>query len=346
MFDRTRLTRLFCAVPICLALCTFATSCGGDKPDSKGASTGSLADDMPVPPADAQYTLMVRDFPEPSHVQDSRDAQNLLRQSTGMKDWYIVHSENHSTLYYGYYRCIDPRDPKDGAEGQRAINDQNKVRAITDSDGNRLFGACLLLGIDTPDPQENPAWDITRTNGYWSIEVAVFTHSADRKQRAVDAVREARNEGYEAYYYHGPTASSVCIGSWPAEAAVEIDTDKQNVDPDKPLVVTNTPLAPEIAGPLQKSNIQTIAPHVDVQDLTLTKALGQWKEHAVNGYTLMQTVIDPVTHQQTTQPERPFLFKIPHDQNTPNLANNDSPVIAPPVQTPDPGIGQLRGLGE
>jgi len=148
----------------------------------KSAPNANPADDMPVPPSDAQYTIYCRDYPEASHVQDSRDVQRLLGQVTNMKKWYVVHAADHSTLYYGFYRSINPRDPKDGAEGQRAIDDLNTIRQMQDSEGNRLFSTSLPVLIDTPDPQANPAWDITKSAGYWSIEIATYSNTPDRQQ--------------------------------------------------------------------------------------------------------------------------------------------------------------------
>jgi hypothetical protein len=350
----------FCLAAVLAApLCIFATSCGNEGKaadanvnfaSARPANNANLAEEMPVPPADAQYTLYCRDFAEPNHVQDSRDAQHMLGQTIGLKKWYVVHSSDHSTLYYGFYRCINPRDSKDGAEGQRAIDDLNKIRQMQDSDGNRIFSASLPVPIDAPDPQANPAWDITKSKGYWSIEIAAFTNSSDRKQRAVDAVREARAEGVEAYYYHGQTASSVCVGSWPQESAVEITPETQNTDPDANLVVTNKPLTAEYTSQLHKNNAEAVAPHVEVQDLTLTQALGKWKEHSVNGYTMMQPGIDPVTHQETTTPERPFLFKIPHPDPLDTMTDTATVAPPPPIQNNDhatsPGVGQLRSLGD
>jgi hypothetical protein len=206
---------------------------------------------------------------------------------------------------------------------------------MQDSDGNRVFSASLPVPIDSPDPQANPAWDIARTNGYWSIEIGTFANTPDRKQRAVNAVRDARADGVEAYYYHGPTASSVCIGCWPQEAAIEITPDQQNTNPDLPLLVTNTPMAPEIAEGYQKQNVQTAAPRVDVQDPTLTHELSVWKEHSVNGFTLKD--------------EKPFLFKIPHKDPLDTMTPADSPTIAPPTPNTEqhaPGVGQLRSVGD
>jgi hypothetical protein len=311
-------------------------------------AAGSAASEMPDIPKDAQFTIVCRTFQEESHVQDSRQAQQMLFSSTNMKKWYVVHAADHSTLYYGFYRNNDPRDPNDGPEGQRAINDLNAIRAMTDSQGNRVFSESLLVGIDAPDPQANPAWDITRTKGTWSVEIACFTGTADRKERAVQAVAEARKMGIEAYYYHGETASSVCLGCWPADAAVEVTVEQTNTDPNKPVVITPKPLAPSIAGPLAQRGIQSAADHIDVLDPTLTQALNKYPEHDTNGET--HVVTDPVTHMQKIV-ERPFIFKIPHKDQ---LADNPddhfrapmTPAAAPPTPTQDPDLGHLRSLGE
>lgn len=224
------------------------------------------------------------------------------------------------------------RDPADGAEGQRAIDDLNAIRAMTDSQGNRLFSEALPFGIDAPDPQANPAWDITRVKGMWSIEVASFT-LATRKQDAVDTVREMRSHGIEAYYYHGATISSVCIGCWPAEAAIRVSSEQQNTDSNQPLVVTPQPLAPSISVPLAKEGIKSISDHVDIQDPTLTQAMMKWKEHATNSQT--KVTIDPVTQQQVVA-EKSFLFEIPHKDPLDTIAGTtaDDPGTPAEVQAP------------
>ena len=326
-------------------------SCNDTKPPAdkdafKPALSGSADAETPVPPKDAQYTIACKVFSEDGHVQDSRDARKMLYDATNLKKWYVVHSADHSTLYYGFYRTMDPHDPTDAAEGKRAIDDQNTIRGMQDSQGNRIFSESLIVAVDSADPEANPAWDIMRSHGYWSVEIAVFKNSPDRKQRAVQAVREARSSGVDAYYYHGPNASVVCIGSWPQEAAVEVN---ENTDPDAPLVVTSTPLAPEVADPLNKMGIKTIAPHVDIVDPTLTEVLNKWKEHSVNGYTLMRDEVDPITREHRTVAERPFLFKIPEtdplDAASPSQSDRQAPIMTVPPEHA-PGTGQLPSLGD
>ena len=268
-----------------------------------------------------------------------------------MKDWYVSHSSDHSTLYYGYYRSINPRDPNDGDEGRRAIDDQNKIRAMATSDGQRLFSECLLVPVDAPDPQANPAWDIARTKGSWSIEIASFTTS-HRKTDAVNACAEARKQGNEAYYYHGETASSLCIGCWPEDSAVEFSPEAQNVDPNATLFVTNVPMDPTVAANLhQTTGMNTVSTRVTIPDPTLIAAIRKWPWHATDGATHMK--VDPLTNQATDVPvEKSFLFRIPHKDPLDTMAAGGgevgTPVLPPPpVQRPaGPGEAQLRSIGQ
>ena len=323
------------------------------------AATVSAYDEMPTPPKDAAYTIYCQAYAGPDHQDVARQVRDALRANTPLTKWYLVHGDQQSTLYYGFYGSIDKRslDPAEAAEGQRAIDDLDAIRTLHDSRGVRLFSASLPVAINTPDPTANPAWDITRTGAYWSLEVAVFKDTADRKLRAVEAVADARKEGFDAYYYHGPHASSVCIGAWPKAAATEVDVKDQNIDPDRPLVVTNAPLSPAFAKGLDP-NVQAAAPQVDPVDPSMIQALATWKAHAVNGYVRMQP--DPVTHKATDVAiDRPFLFKVPmianggggDGQQLPTVDTTASLSLTPDTAatTPPPaapGSGRLRGLDD
>ena len=66
----------------------------------------------------------------------------------------------------------------------------------------------LIVPIDSPDPVAPPEWNLANAKGYWSLQIAAYKDSPKRKEAAVEAVREARKNGVEAYYYHGETTSS------------------------------------------------------------------------------------------------------------------------------------------
>jgi hypothetical protein len=306
---------------------------------------------MPIPPKGAQYTLFCQRIVGPDHYERSRALRKALHDSTPMKDWYVVHSGDYSTLYYGFYRTIDRRDPVDGKEGQRAINDLDAIRAMTDANGMRPFSASLPARIDSPDPSANPAWDLSRTDGYWSLQIAAYKDSPDRKEAAVESVRAARAQGIEAYYYHGPTISSVCIGSWPREAAREIDVAQQNVNPDAPVVVTAKPMSPNLAKQYNERGITTAAPEVVPVDPTLLEAMRRFPDEAINGQVMAHRMKDPTTGVEKLVPDRSFLVKISHqdvsDDETMPRAGEGAPAGVP-MEKPDerPGMGRLKSLGD
>jgi hypothetical protein len=342
----------------CRALLSFAAftamgfACGGCPPKAIDGDTNfnhvatdapvNATKEMPAIPKDAQYTIYCRNFTEENRVQDARLAQQQLIATTKFKKWYVVHAADHSTLYYGFYSSIDPHDTKNGVEGQRAIDDQNSIRELVSSEGTRVFPECLLVNIETPDPDANPDWDITRAKGEWSIEIGSFT-TVDRKQKAVEAVRQARTEGTEAYYYHGDTASSVCIGCWPADAAVEVTMKDQILDPTAPVVAGNTGFSPDYIRNLEKTGVQTATPQVNIQDITLTSALAKWPEHSTDGYT--RTLNAGTSNAKAV--ERSFLFRIPHRDTVDTMAAAHAapaPATVAPRKT-GPAPGELPSLG-
>src|SRR5215208_2762827 len=188
--------------------------------NSTPQSAQQASDPLPTIPKDAEWTILCATFSGPDHASQARAARSNLINQTKMRDWYIIHGQGQTTLYYGFYRSIN--DPKDAKETARAQNDRKTIAALSDpASGARLFPAVILTKLDTPDPSSPPEWDLTRAQGMYSLQIAVYKDSPDRRAAAVDVVRAARTQGYDAYYYHGPTSSSVCIGAWPESAVRE-----------------------------------------------------------------------------------------------------------------------------
>jgi hypothetical protein len=307
------------------ALSMSAVGCPGDPSVLPATNFEQGASDaMPKPPTGAQYTILCMTFAGPSHAVDADKARDALKESAKKLDkWYVVNYGDKSILYYGFYRCIDPRDISDAAEGRRAIDDQNKIRALADSHNVHLFSACLLQPIDAPDPEENPEWDLLKSPGYWSLEIGVFKNTPDRKERAVAAVKEFRKSGVEAYYFHGPSISSVCIGSWPRNSVREYAAENQKTDPNEVQVVTDTPLPSNVVLP---GDARLLKPTVEIEDPTLIQALQTYHEHDVNGITKEYTIPDG-TEKGKTVDEQPLLVRIPNRLDTASAMVSD-PALA------------------
>lgn len=305
----------------------------------------------PVAPAGAQWTLYCRTIRGPLHVEQSTRFKSELAMNPQLKGWYLVHHDDDSIVCYGYYANI--------SEAQ-ARNDKRRIESLTDVSGQPVFTGVCFQPIASPDPEAPPEWNLGNTPGrmYWSLQIAAFRDNPLRKKAAVEAVRDLRKQGIEAYYFHGPTISSVCIGAWPIQAVKRQAEDNvaHASDPDSSLLVLSEPL-PQYARPKERGRdgkqLVTLAPKLEIIDPTLDAAIHKWPEHAIN-YDV--TEITASDGQKIRSPS--FLVQIPH----PELAGQDPFAGVPdPVGPDDPnavrvehsassddalGAGKLRTIGE
>jgi len=281
----------------------------------------------------------------------------LLHQATlsSMKDWYVIHSEGESILYYGYYRSTN--DPKDKKESDRAKADHAAIDKIVDAAGEKLFSHSFFVEVNSPDPSAPPEWDLRKAPGFWSVEIAVYKDSPQRKQAAVDSVRDARKQGVEAYYYHGPTASSVCIGSWPKDAVREEVVRDDPGDPGRivapdskhDVVVLPQPLDPGMQiRNRDGEQVRELTPRTEIVDPSLLATMAKYPNHAVNGDVFVDRVPDPTTPGKTIEvPKQSVLVPIPHE--TASLLRQDAPpptMVAPTTPSATPGAGKLKSIGQ
>jgi len=244
--------------------------------------------ELPDAPAGAQWTLYCQTISGPGHVERSNDVKRQLIQSTQLKSWYVIHAAEASNIYYGFYRSIDPSDRSDSRkEGQQAQVDRKRIDGMKDAQGDRPFSRCMFVELSAPDPQAPAEWDLRNTSEdmFWSVQIAAYQGHTDRKRFAVEAVRDARAHGIQAYFFHGPSVSSVCVGAWPLDA-VRYDLSRgQTTDPGKSIIVLPEGL-PKIAANLKDEQgrpMQAVRSEVEIVDPTLIQTLQKYPTHAING---------------------------------------------------------------
>lgn len=331
------------------------------------AAPSAAAAPAPIPPDGAQYSLYCATFTDAGHVATSTRMKNQLIARTGRKDWYVIHTDKDSTLYFGYYKSFD--DAGDPTERARAQTDRAMVSALADDDGNKPFAKCMFSNIATADVDPVPAWDLKNAKGYWTVQIGAYRDNINRKKAAVDAVREARKEGVEAYYYHGPVVSGVYVGTWPREAVKQQDANAaSDPDPNVKVLVLTSPLpegtvlpglTPNGDGTYQMSNgtrVKIVAPRIDIQDQSLKDTFKKYPYEAVNGEYVGRPIHQP-DGSTKVEPYPSVLSEIPHDDAD---ALTDTPP-APPAdalpsqgaehldQPPQPGVpplGRLRSIGD
>jgi hypothetical protein len=336
------------------------TAAPGVSAITQGGSGGSAANsDADAPPKDAQWTIYCQAIGGVDHVERANMAKAQLLKATNLKDWYVVHQEGESVIYYGFYRSIN--DPKDAKETRRAQADHQRLKEIVDAQGNKVLTQCLFVEVNAPDPTAPPEWNLANVQGYWSLQIGAFKESPQRKQAAVEAVREARKAGIPAYYYHGETTSSVCVGAWTEDAVKRQSTAREYNDPSGDLLILPQPLATsekfQIRSKETGNKVQAVAPRVEAQDPSLVAMMARFPNHAVNGAVMTKQVQDPETGQMQDVPAPSFLVVIPHRTDSiltnaaPPAAQLASPALINPTVGVTPGTGatgggKLRSIGD
>ena len=187
-------------------LCGLLTGCG--------ARTGGLGGGLGG--YKGNWSIYLAAFSDADHAQQSRAYKNLLQRKAKLRAIWIVHEIGKSTLYYGRYL---------GPEDRRAKRDLASIRSLADQNRRALFPKAILTRLeDRKSPSGPQGWRLINAPGAYSLQIAVYFNNRnkklgalchDRKKAAIAAVRALRKEGIEAYYYHGPVRSSVCVGNFP-----------------------------------------------------------------------------------------------------------------------------------
>ena len=244
-------------------------------------------------PDGAQFTIYCLTLSEPTHVPDGDRLKAALVRRTNSNQWYIIHGADESTLYYGYYRTFtDSHQPEERA---RAQQDLHTIAAMVDDNGNTPFSKCLFVPLNSPDPDAPPEWDLRNAPGYWALQIAAYRGDPQRKQYAVDAVRAARAQGIQAYFFHGPSISSVLIGTWPREAVQEQDESVAHSDEiDKTVMVLPGPLPsgvdPNSIRDPNGNPAKAVYPHLQIVDPTMIAAMKKYPNNVINGAIMVRHV--------------------------------------------------------
>jgi hypothetical protein len=223
----------------------------------------------------------------------------------------------------------------------------------------------MVVELTAPDPEAPPQWDLANAPAgmVWSLQIAAYEGSPQRKKYAVDAVREARAQGVPAYYYHGPSISSVCVGAWPRQAvtgemepAFNDPNQKRTMDQilqQQPAdLIVLPPGMPAVNKEFQtpRGRVRAVTSELTVVDPTLQATMKSYPNHYRNGDA------EGVNTKNGVQPKPSFLVKIPRRDGSMfggdgALAGSGplAPSRPPPEQRKpapaQPGYGTLRSLG-
>jgi len=228
--------------------------------------------------APGRYTILLYADGEPGHAARMRHYKQAAEQDTGWEDLRVVHKQASSELFRGTYSST-------GA----AQEDLKESKRYVAPAGVNVFARAIIV----PLPGRHvgpPEWDLTNARGAYTVAIAVFydVPEADyvgRKQFAVDYCTQLRQEGKEAYYYHGPSQSTVTVMAFP-ETAIQMVTDGSRIRPK-------------------------------ILDPRVTEVMDEYEFLAVNGRKQKQTIINPKTGKAEWAYARSHPVHIPRKKDNP-----------------------------
>ncbi len=142
----------------------------------------------------------------------------------------VLEESGEATVYYGRYerRYKDLGAADAFSYSPDPAKDMQLIRSLSLSvpdprGGEKLVWPFALATLEASPviSTANAEWELTRAPGHWSLQVAVFYNTdrmTQRKFAAEEYCRILRQDGEEAYFYHGAVNSSVFVGAFPKAA--------------------------------------------------------------------------------------------------------------------------------
>ena len=164
----------------------------------------------PSSSADASWAISLATFDGPDHAQQAERRRLELAAASGLKSIWVLDQGWRSHLYYGRYKSPGDRQ----AERDLAIWRELRSRGVV------AVGPPVL--VPTVMPGSNPRHNLLYVGPQfvYTLQIGHYDERFGKNFRAAaeQAAAALRDEGLEAYYYHGPDRSSVTIGAYPASA--------------------------------------------------------------------------------------------------------------------------------
>jgi len=160
------------------------------------------------------------------HRAEAERKRAQLIQATGMKDVWVQDELNRSALYFGQYES--PQD-------EQAQRDMARWQQLMSS--GRIKLPVLML---TPVSNVRSGSDVAQFDlrnaaslGQYTLQIGFYDESIEQDPRykgtsfrtlAEDAAEALREDGKEAFFYHGPVRSMITVGIFHDEdAQVKLD---------------------------------------------------------------------------------------------------------------------------
>ena len=141
-----------------------------------------------------------------SGQERASQAQKLivdLRQNTDLKDFWIKRNDGTAMVIYGAF----PDRTSDEARQALAT-----IRNL-DRNGKKPYSMATMQALTGASKVADNPLDAKSYIGFYTLQIGAFNRDfgSDYKEVAEKTVEELRRQGENAFFYHGPFKSMICI---------------------------------------------------------------------------------------------------------------------------------------
>ena len=152
------------------------------------------------------WAVQLAAFTGPMRHGDAIAMIRALRERTDLSDLWVQEGGQVMYLYQGRFNSREDRSAQDALQAARS----------NDVGGSRPFAAAELVPVTMSQkdaPTEDPL-DLRRFRGMYTLQIGYYDDAFGPgfREAAVQAARALRDDGHEAYFYHGPHRSLITVG--------------------------------------------------------------------------------------------------------------------------------------
>lgn len=172
----------------------------GPAPDSDGSGTASRRN--------RGYSIELGRY---SGAQAYHGVHNLMqsaRQDAGLANLWYATVGNETTVYLGRFRDDDSKEAK------------TALRQVREAEvnGKTLFAKAKIVKLNAERGEVLDPRDLRslKGKGLYTLQIGYYDggYGPDFRRAAETAVDVLRDQGEEAFYYHGPHRSMVLVNAW------------------------------------------------------------------------------------------------------------------------------------
>jgi hypothetical protein len=213
--------------------------CGDANYSNSGAYATSAARGYSSQPT---YTIVLAQYKQ---TDSTMLAQNLMRRAKALlktDDIWLLNDNSSLYVNYGHFSSETGKIEKEFKQVKKIYYDQIQA-------GPYQF--CFIREIPGSDPIAPYEWNLLNSDCFATLEIGCYYNVPEnnyynRKEDAIQAVKDLRQAGEIAFYIHGDFESRIYIGCIPKKHIMNLYSSSQNPNPIQALQ--------DALAPLQKRN--------------------------------------------------------------------------------------------